>query len=302
MLFQPADDAFRGRANPGSRLGFHGASRRQDNVVFREVRIKADADAEAGRIEIRQSLIDRRLGKAEGLDRADGHMLRRFREFPPQNREDPFGQHPFHFPGHARNDRNHLALLLQREAGRRSHRIGDHFRPFGKVRLLGIVFRPVKAVFFKDPPNVPENGLIPVKLQSEGPGNRRGGDIVGRGTQTARDDNGITLGQDITQGLFDETVVIADGHHQAHRPSLGAENTGHQGRIRVLGAAAGQLIANGENTYFHGNASAADFLICPRTSPESGEADSRRFPPQRRPGQSRSLPEAGFETSGRERA
>ena len=220
-------------------------------MVLRKVRVKADADAGMGRIQVRQRLVDGRLGEAECLDRPHGHMPGRFREFATQDREHPFGQHLPDFPGYAGDDGNHLSLLLQGETGCRPDRIGDQLRPFGKVRLFGVVFRPVQAVFFEDSPNVPKDGFVPAKRQPEGAGNRGGRDVVGRGSETPCDDNRIALGQNVAERLLDEEFVIADGHHQTHLPSLRAENTGHHGRVGVLCPAAGQLVADGKDPDFH---------------------------------------------------
>ena len=124
--------------------------RRQDEVVFRKVRVEADPDTEAGEIRIGQRLVHRRLSgspkslkvKVSTWSAASGNAFRNSGITPSGSIRRASAGTPgmtatiFPFPPHGK-------------AGRRPRRVGDDLRPLREEGLFGVVFRPAKPAFLE---------------------------------------------------------------------------------------------------------------------------------------------------------
>lgn len=226
-----------------------GAPCRQNQVVLRKARVKAQAHRGARQGQVRQRAVDERLGQAEELDRLreDVGLARLLLE----ERDEHLRRHPLDFHGHAGNDGDELPAPIQDVSPGRPHGVAERFGPLWEHGLLGVVVGPAEPARGEALPDGLQDGLVQVERQAAVFRDALRRDVVGRGAQPPGDDDGVGALQDEIQRLADGPGFVAHGHRDGHVPAPDMKLAGEVGRVGVGDAAAGQFVADCKDTDVH---------------------------------------------------
>ena len=225
--------------------------RGDDDVVFGKPGVKADAHMLVIVLQVRQGVVDESLGQPEELDGLYDHGLFAGGILLLEKRDDHLGNHLFHFHGDAGENDNRLSDPLQAEPPGGADGVAQRDGLLGKHGLLGVVIGPAEPALGESILDRLQDGFIREEPQAVDLRDGLRGDVIGRGPEPPRDDDAVGDRQDAVQGVPDGADAVADAHDGRDLPAANVEFPGQVGRVGVLDAPAGDLVAYGEYAYFH---------------------------------------------------
>ncbi|MGC3970526.1 MAG: hypothetical protein QM775_25270 [Pirellulales bacterium] len=224
--------------------------------------VRAERDAEAGmpveeRLEFR---LERRLADAGGAD-LDVSLALGEQPARGQARDDLLGEHRAQFIRRPRQHDEHLAILLDPEAGRGAVGVGQHFAALELVGLLEIVGRGHAVELREALRDRPLDGGIEHQFLAERLREHVARAVVaGRPEPAGRDDD-VGLRPALAELRGDGVGFVGDGHVARQLHAAAAEFGADPRQVAVGRQSEQQLIAQREQFVARGDAGARGFDV-----------------------------------------